>query len=361
MLEPPADQVLDLGAIARGLQADRSWVVLEPVLDRLGEQLLELVIEILEARDDHDRRGKPADQVAERGHRLAELHRRLVEVEDILELIDAENQRHAVDGPDHLPQALDHPVRGVGIGTRHDAAEQPAVVGRQVLAPQVLEHSRLDPGIIALEVEKRLDEVNIDLVKPLVQDHAVGHRADDPVDRRLIELTFPKLLELTIGGDSGRFGKGVREPHQTGTRRLRLVVRPVERFDQVVQDVSAVLSRERGHLHVAAVAAVAGVDPVAKGPHQVGLAASRFTEQQQDPAGGEAAGFLNAVHGAIEPVAGGGVDRLDVERISLPDVVAVGERMKKTFKPTRAKCHHARVVVEVSVWSWSWTRSRCGS
>ena len=94
--------------------------------------------------------------------RPAELHRRLVEVEDVLELIDAENQRHVLDGPHQLPQALDHPVRGVGIGTRNDAAEQSAVVRRQVLAPKVLEHAGLDPGIVALEVEQGLHEVNVD-------------------------------------------------------------------------------------------------------------------------------------------------------------------------------------------------------
>ena len=47
--------------------------------------------------------GKPADQVAERGHRLAELDGRVVQVEDIFELIDAENQGHLLDGPDQRP------------------------------------------------------------------------------------------------------------------------------------------------------------------------------------------------------------------------------------------------------------------
>ena len=37
-----------------------------------------------------------------------------LEVEDVLELIDAEDQRHPLHGPDHLAQPLDHPVGASG-------------------------------------------------------------------------------------------------------------------------------------------------------------------------------------------------------------------------------------------------------
>ena len=48
---------------------------------------------------------------------------------------------------------------------------------------------------------------------------------------------------------------------------------------------------------------MAGVDPVAEGPHQVGLAAARLAQQQQDPRRWRARRCsLIAVHDPVEPV-----------------------------------------------------------
>ena len=133
-----------------------------------------------------------------------------LEVEDVLELIDAEDQRHPLDGPDHPAQPLDHPARGVGVGAGDDAPEQSPVARGEVLAPQVLEHPRLDPGIVALEVEQGLHQVDVDVAEPLVEEDAVGHVADDPVDRLLIEVPLAKLLEPLAARLAERLGQGGR-------------------------------------------------------------------------------------------------------------------------------------------------------
>ena len=85
------------------------------------------------------------------------------------------------------------------------------------------------------------------------------------------------------------------------------------------------------------------MDPVAEGAHQVGLAAARFAQQQQDPARGEPRRLEHAVDRAIEPVPGVRVDRLDVERVGLPDVVAVGERVEEVRKLAEQNAVDSRV------------------
>ena len=54
----------------------------------------------------------------------------------------------------------------------------------QIFAAEVLEHAGLDPRVVALKVEQRLHEVNIDGAEPVVDDDRVGQLADKVVDAR---------------------------------------------------------------------------------------------------------------------------------------------------------------------------------
>ena len=110
------------------------------------------------------------------------LHRRIVQVEDVLELVDAEDQRDLLDGPHQLAQPLDDPVRRVGIRARDDPAQQPAVVLGEVLAAEILEHAGLDPRVVALEIKQGLDEIDVDRAEPVVEDDPVGQLGDQLVE-----------------------------------------------------------------------------------------------------------------------------------------------------------------------------------
>ena len=85
------------------------------------------------------------------------------------------------------------------------------------------------------------------------------------------------------------------------------------------------------------------MDLVAEGPHQVGLAAAGFAQQQEDPAGRQARRLEHPAHDPLERLAGARVDRLHVERVAPPDVVGVGERVEQLGKLFRAERGDARV------------------
>ena len=220
-------------------------------------------------------------------------------------------------------------------------------MGRQVLAPEVLQHPGLDPGIVALKIEQGLHQENVDILVSLLEDDPIGQVPDDVVERLLIQFLLAKLLERDPAGGVGADGPGEcrRQPHQACFGGVRLEVGLIQRFDQVVQDVASVLVGERGHLQVAAIAAAGGVDLVAEGSHQVRLAASRFSQEQQDSACRQGARCAHAIDRLRECLAHALMDRLHVEGIAPPDVGAVGDRVEQAGMKRGAECRHARVVV----------------
>ena len=178
---------------------------------------LHLVVEVLQARDHHDRRRQPADDVAERGQHPAEPHRRVAEVEDVLELVDAEDQRHPLDGPHQLAQPLDHPLRRRGVDPRDDPAQRGGRAGVRSSQRRYFSTLRLDPRDRRLEVEQGLHQVEVDRGEPVVEGDPVG-QARGPARRaprwsrsRLAEPVEPRVGTPLAGPDSA---SGVGEPHQ---------------------------------------------------------------------------------------------------------------------------------------------------
>ena len=69
----------------------------------------------------------------------------------------------------------------------------------QLLAPEVLQDTSLDPGDVALEVQQRLDEVVIDRGEPGVQRDPIGERLDPIVQLLLAESPVADLGQLRVG------------------------------------------------------------------------------------------------------------------------------------------------------------------
>ena len=92
---------------------------------------------------------------------MPEPGRGVFHVEHIFELVHAENQGNTLQGPHQFAQPLNDPVRRVGVGAGNNTSQELAVVGREILAAQVLENASLDPWIVVLEIEQGLGQVNV--------------------------------------------------------------------------------------------------------------------------------------------------------------------------------------------------------
>jgi hypothetical protein len=258
-------------------------------------------------------------------------------------LIDGEDQGDRFERGHQLAEALDEPLRGVAVGPRDDPAEQGAVGGREVLAAEVLEDAPLDPGVVALEEDQSADQVEVERVEPVVHHDLVGKGIDQPGQAAVVELAGADRVE-PVGRDERRaLGDGRRQPEQARRLAGRLVIRLVERVDQVVEHIPAIMVGGRRHLEISEIAPAAGMRPVAEGAQEVGLAAPRLPLEQQD-APGRLALPGRPVDQALERRAGFLVDRRDVERVFLPDVVAVRDRVEDVRPFGRAEGGDPRVV-----------------
>ncbi len=115
-------------------------------------------------------------------------------------------------------------LRRVGVGARDDPAQQPAVVVGQVLAAEILEHARLDPRVVALEIEEGLHEIDVDRIESVVEEDPVGHVGDQLVEARLIQAALAELVQPARGGRRARTRPGRSRAAsapwpRTGTRR----------------------------------------------------------------------------------------------------------------------------------------------
>ena len=124
------DDEARLGGGACLLQPHRSGL-LDAIDIGLRQRVPHRAVEVAETGDQHDRGRHPVGDLDEIAHRLLEAFLRIVEEAQILDLIDAEDERRAVDGPHQASERLDD-LEGARPRRRWDRAPPPPPSERSV-------------------------------------------------------------------------------------------------------------------------------------------------------------------------------------------------------------------------------------
>ena len=222
----------------------------------LRDEASHLSVEIFKARDDDDGVGQPVGDLDEIADGALKTVFGIVEEAQILDLVDAEDERGAIDRPheraergDDLEGAI---LAVVGIertdGFMRDRRQLPAV--------QILAHALIDARIAALQIEKRAHDIDVELARLefFAGDDLVGEAQDQPRQLLVVERRVAQLVEIFRRDDLGIEHHAVRQPRQ---RRLAEAVGVVGLFERVHEaaqiEVGVVLHVGR-HLRVAEVA-----------------------------------------------------------------------------------------------------------
>ena len=244
------------------------------------------------------------------------------------------------------PKSLDDPLRGVVVGPGHDAAEHAPIGVREVLAAEILQDPALDPRVVASGGRAGRGPGRGRCLLNRSSMTIWSARASTSCARHVvIEVALADLVEPAGRRRSGLSARAVESRISPEVFAVGLVVGLVERVDQVVQDVAAVMvwwprssacSRNSpGPCEWAQLrkARIRWVLPLPASP--------RSSRIRPD---GSPGGVGRAVHQALEGGAGLLVDRLHVERVLLPDVVAVGDRVEDLRPVGGAERSNSRVV-----------------
>ena len=204
--------------------------------------------------------------------------------------------------------------------------------------------------VAALEVEERLQQVDVDRRRTSGRGSARRPRVDGGVEGRLVEPPSRSWSSHVAGDVAKRLGESGREPHQPGRRATGSKYGRSSDSTTLFSTYRPYCAVERRHLHIAAVTALARMDPAAEGAHQVASCRCPIRPAARASGRRPAGGLEDPVDDAVEPPPDVGVDRLDVERVGLPDVGAVGERVERLRMLRRAE----GLTRGSSGWTGSW-------
>ena len=127
---------------------------LDPVDVRLGHEAAHLAVEIFQARNDDDRIRQPVGDLDEIANGTLKAFFRIVEEAQILDLVDAEHQRRAIDRPNKRAKRRDDFERAIFAGIRIKRANRFMRNRRQLAAVQILANALIDARIAALQIKQ---------------------------------------------------------------------------------------------------------------------------------------------------------------------------------------------------------------
>ncbi len=171
---------------------------------RLGQYAAHLAVEVFQARDDENGVGHAVGDLDEVAHGALEALLGVGEEAQVLDLIDAEDERGAIDGPHQRAEGGDD-LEGavfavVGVerrdGLMRQCRERPAV--------QVLADALVDARVAPLEVEHGAHDVDVEFLRGVLGagDDVVGHLEDELGELAVIEARFAQVLQI-LGVDGG--------------------------------------------------------------------------------------------------------------------------------------------------------------
>ena len=314
---------------AAGLVEPHGSRLLDAVDVGLRQRIAHRAVEVAEAGDDDDGRRHAIGDLDQVAGSLLEAILRVVEEAQVLDLIDGEDERRAVDGPHQPSERFDDlegaPLAGIGVERSHGLGGK---VG-ELAAVKVLAHALVDARVGALQVEERAHDIDIEAVAGELGrgDDVVGERQHHLGELGVVELGVAQLLERgriehILVGD-----KPAREAGKSALATLVGVVGLFQRVDEAAQVVVGVVGDVGRHLRVAEVGLAGAMGRSAQGADEVGLAGARLAVEQQDARLHARAAALrrHGVQELGELAARRRMDRLDVDRVGAPEVVLPGD------------------------------------
>ena len=289
-----------------------------------------LPVELFQARDQDDPPRHAVGNLHQVADGFLEALLGIVEVPEILDLVDAEHERGAIDGPHQLAEAFDDlegaAIAAVGI-ERSDRV--PCEFG-ELAALQVLPHAAVKARIRSLQVEQRPDDVDVEtFLGELGRSYdIVGEFEDEPRKLGLGKIRLAQPLEL-LGIDYSGIGDQLAgQPREASLSARVRIVGLLERVDQTPQVIVGIARHVRRHLRVTEIGLAAPVRTRSQRPDEMRLAGTGLAMEQQNAGLGLLQSFCR--HGTEQGVefrARLRVDRFHIDGIGPPDVVLPRDRM----------------------------------
>src|SRR5690606_1697696 len=140
-----------------GLQQRDRPRLLDTVDIGLRQHTPDLAVKIFKTGDENDRGWNAVGDLNEVAHRFLESLFRIIEEAQVLDLVDAENQRRAVDSPHELAKRLDDLESAAIAAVRIECGHRRLGQLVELAALQILAHALVDAWVAALEIKQRPD------------------------------------------------------------------------------------------------------------------------------------------------------------------------------------------------------------
>ena len=247
---------------------------------------------------------------------------------EVLDLVDAENERRTIDDVHHPAEAFDD-LEGAILALvrvkRGDAFLRKIVQGAAV---KILPDALIDARVVALEIEERADDVDVEIVvaEGGGGDDFVGKLHDQAGELVRLQRGFAQVIKGLRGQHAGIFNEAMGDPHQGRLAADDRIERLFERIDQTAEEIIGVVRHVRRHLGVTEIALAGEMSPCTERAHKVRFPCTRLAVEQQDARVHRLAAGHEIEH-VLEFSPRVAVHLLDIVGVGAPDVVLPGDRM----------------------------------
>jgi hypothetical protein len=287
-----------------------------------------MIVEIAEAGDD-DQRGRHAvGDLNEIAHSLLEALIGVGEEAQIFDLVDAEDERRAIDRPHELAETFDDLEGAALTRTRIERGNRRLRELIERATMQILAHALVDARVGSLQIEQRAHDVDVEFLvgEGRARDDFIGKRNDQLGELILLELGLRQLIELLVAERSGR--ELVGQPRKAALAFAIGIVRFFERGNETAQVVVGVARDVGRHLRVTEVRRACAMAARAECTNEMRLTGTGLAMEEQHSRGRHGpVDLYDRVERALEFRARLLVHGGDVHRIRAPDIVFPGDRV----------------------------------
>ena len=162
----------------------------------LRQHAAHLPVEVFQARDDEDGVGHAVGDLDEIAHGALEALLGVGEEAQVLDLVDAEDERGAVDGPHQRAERGDDLEGAILAGVRVEGGDGLVRQLGERAPVQVLADALVDARVAPLEVEHGAHDVDVELLRRVLGagDDVVGDLEDELGELGLVEVGFAQVL-----------------------------------------------------------------------------------------------------------------------------------------------------------------------
>ena len=227
----------------------------------LGEHTAHLAVEVLQARDDEDGVGHAVGDLDEVAHGALEALLGVVEEAQVLDLVDAEDERGAVDRPHQRAERGDDLEGAVLARVGVECRDRLMCQRGERAAVEVLAHALVDARIAALQIQQRAHDVDVEALRGVLRarDDLIGELQDERRELAVIEARLAQRFQILLGDDSGVVHEARGKAGERALTRAVGVVGLLQRVHEPAQVVVGVVGDVGRHLRVAEIGRAAAM------------------------------------------------------------------------------------------------------